>query len=793
MTLILVAIAWIAGIVITHQLQLPVSVLRALIAAGVAGVVATWRLDRNRLVAALALVAALGGWRYTLAQPPTDDRRLSYYNDAGDTSLRGFVSAEPSIRDRYTQLEISALKIEHGDEWRPVRGRLVLDVPHYPEFEYGDSLLVTGRLETPPVLDDFSYKEYLASRGVHSLVRRAQVTVLSERRRWSFARWVYGQKKALRGVLESILPDPDAGLLSGILLGLSHTLPDYLWRAFRNAGLTHIIVISGFNISLVSQAAMLITRRSLHRWLALGISFCAIAFYAFFVGLSAPVLRAALMGCLFILGLLAGRRSHPLTSLAAASLLMTAWNPLTVWSVSFQLSFASTLALILIEPVLARGAYAWMTGAGGTGWASSWIRGVREVFLATLAAQMATLPIIWYHFSQVSVVSLLANALVLPAQPPIMILGGIAAALGRLWLPAGRLAAWLVWPLLRYTIVITRSLGDLPLASVTVPSIGPGLVWAFYAVLCIVFLRRRRGRLRIGGRTLVAQPPLIKFGIPALGLVAVLTCVAVLSLPDGKLHVYFLDVGQGDAILMRTPGGHTVLVDGGPDPLLLTSRLGQVLPFWQRRIDLVVATHADQDHLAGLIPVIERYDVAHVMESPFMGEGALSNHWHQVLASTGTDLILCHRGMQVTLGEDLTLHLLHPSADAVHIAETDDNRNSIVLMAVAGRCRVLLTADIDVLAEQELLYLGQPLSASLLKVAHHGSESSTSTAFLDVVDPQLAVISVGEDNSFGHPDKGVLDRLEAVECQVFRTDLHGTVELITDGQTCWVKCARTWP
>ncbi|GAG53028.1 unnamed protein product, partial [marine sediment metagenome] len=236
--LILVAIAWIAGIVITHQLGLPASLLRALIAAGVAGVVATWRLDRNRLAAALALAAVLGGWRYTLAQPPTDDGRLSYYNDLGSTSLRGFVSADPSFRDRYTQLEISALEIERGDEWLPVRGKLVLKVPHYPEFEYGDSLRVTGLLETPPVLDDFSYKEYLASRGVHSLMRRAQVTALAQIRGSGLVRWMYGQKKVLRGVVESILPNPDAGLLSGILLGLGHTLPDYLEQAFRNAGLT---------------------------------------------------------------------------------------------------------------------------------------------------------------------------------------------------------------------------------------------------------------------------------------------------------------------------------------------------------------------------------------------------------------------------------------------------------------------------------------------------------------------------------------------------------------------------
>jgi len=789
MTLILVTIAWTVGMMVTRQLDLPPHLLGGL---AVAGLVVSWRRKNERLVAALALATIHGGWRYTVTRPVTDEGCLWYYNDGGSTSVRGLISAEPSIRDRYTQLEISALEIEQGDQWRPVHGKMVLKVAHYPEFKYGDALLVTGVLETPPVSDDFSYKEYLASHGVHSLIRQAQATELPQQPRGSFVRWVYDQKKALRGVIESILPNPDAGLLSGILLGLSHTLPDYLAEAFRGAGLTHIIVISGFNISLVSQSVMLVTRRSLHRWLVLLISLFAIALYAFFVGLSAPVLRAALMGCLFILGQLAGRRSHPLTSLATASLIMTAWNPLTLWSVSFQLSFASTLALILIEPVLTRHAYSWMITVGGANRASAWIQGLRDVLLATVAAQMTTLPIICYYFSRVSIISLLTNVLVLPVQPVIMILGGIATGLGRLWLPAGRIAAWLVWPLLRYTIVIIQGLGDLPLASISVPSIGPGVVWAFYALLCIAFHPFHHGKLRLSVRDLRTQPLSIKLGIPALSLVAVLAWAAVFSLPDGKLHIYFLDIGQGDAILLRTPGGRTILVDGGPDPLLLTSRLGQVLPFWQRRIDLVVATHADQDHIAGLVPVIEHYEVGHAMESPVMGGGALSTRWRQVLTSTGTDLILCHRGMEVRLGQGLAIRFLHPSTGASSTADTDDNRNSVVIQVIAGRCHVLLTADIDAVAEQELLAAGEPLKATLLKVAHHGSRFSSSVPFLRAVDPQLAVISVGEDNTFGHPSRGALERLEAIDCKVLRTDLQGTVELITDGQTCWVKCAKGW-
>lgn len=788
MTLVYITIAWTLGIALARQFSPSLYLLGGLTAVGLIGAICTRRAVEERLAAVLALAVLLGGWRYVLSQPVLDDNSLAYYNDSGRVSVRGHISAEPSIRDTYTQLEVSVEEIVQNDLKHEVHGKLVLNIPHYPEYEYGDLLHISGLLETPPILDDFSYKEYLASRGVHSLMRRAEVTGLSQRQGSLLLRYTIRLKRAARKVIESILPNPDAGLLSGILLGLGHTLPDRLSQAFRTTGLTHIIVISGFNISLVSGAVMLSARRLLHRWVALLVSLMVIALYTLFVGPSPPVVRAALMGCLFALGWLAGRRSHALTSLAATSLMMTAFNPLLVWSVSFQLSFAATLALIVLEPVLARNVRSWITSRVGGDRAARWTRLLRDILLTTVAAQIATLPIIYAHFEEVSIISLLANILVLPVQPAIMLFGSIATFLGGLWRPIGSVAAWLVWPFLRYSIIVVQRLAQLPWASVTVPHNGSGVVWAFYGLVlsALVLARYSKPRVDLGG--LLKRARTAKASILALALAALLIWAAVISLPDQRLHVYFLDVGQGDAILLRTPGGRVILVDGGPDPLLLTSHLGRILPFWQRRIDLVVATHADQDHLSGLIPVIERYKVTYVLEPPTMDDKSpLALHWHELLDSSETNRILATRGTRVTLGDQLLLQVLHPPADAVRSAETDDNRNSLVLIVSMGRCRLLLTADIDTQAESDLIARGDPLRATILKVAHHGAGTSSSASLLSAVNPQVAVISVGEDNRFGHPGEAVLRRLSDIGCRVFRTDLHGTIELITDGQSCWIK------
>jgi len=790
MTLIYITIAWTIGIIAASLLGPSTSLLTGLTIAMLMTVLWSWRARQGRLLAALALAAMLGGWRYRLSEPVLGDDSLAYYNDRGPLAVWGIVSAEPSVRATYTQLELSAEEVEERGQRRPICGKVVFNVPHYPEFEYGDMLCISGTLETPPVLGDFSYREYLAARGVHSLMRRVRVTRLEQVRGSSVLRALFRAKRALRRVIEGILPNPDAGLLSGILLGLGHTLPDYLTEAFRAVGLTHIIVVSGFNVGLVSQAIILSAQRLVNRWAALAASLGAVALYALFVGLSPPVARAALMGGLVVLAQLVGRRSHALTSLVVASLAMTVADPLLLWSVSFQLSFVATLALVVLEPALARGVYLWMAGWAGGDRAAGWSRVARDMLLVTVAAQIMTLPVVWYHFGEVSFISLLANALVLPVQPAIMAFGAVSTALGALWLPAGRVAAWLVWPFLRYSTTIIERLAELPWASAYVPPISPWAMWGFYALLFLGLALGRSGRVQAGLRSLWAQPRTVKIALSALALVAVLTWVAIYALPDGRLHVYFLDVGQGDAILLRTPGGRVILVDGGPDPLLLSSRLGEVLPFWQRRIDLVVSTHADQDHVGGLEQVMERYQVAQVIESPTGGKDSLSARWPEQQAAAEGRLFAAARGMCVTLGKSLRLEVLNPSPQAGE-GQADDNQSSVVLRVVMGRCRILLTADIDAEIEDDLLASGQALSATVLKVAHHGAATSSSARLLAAVNPQVAVIGVGEGNRFGHPSEEVLRRLSTIDCQVYRTDLQGTIELVTDGRAYWIKTRQT--
>lgn len=271
----------------------------------------------------------------------------------------------------------------------------------------------------------------------------------------------------------------------------------------------------------------------------------------------------------------------------------------------------------------------------------------------------------------------------------------------------------------------------------------------------------------------------------ALAFVAAITWAALRGLPDGlaegRLHVWFLDVGQGDAIFIQTPDGRQILVDGGPSPSALAAQLGEVMPFWDRSLDMVILTHPDADHSAGLIPLFDRFSVASALDALAPGDPA-GAAWVAATANASRQSIT--RGTQIRVGGAL-LTALNPAA--VPAGETGNN-DSIVLRLDYGAASLLLTGDAEAEAEQAMLAAGLPLTADVLKIGHHGSDAGTTGEFLAAVQPQLAVISVGAENRFGHPAAGLLARLSGID--VLRTDQRGRIELVSDGEGWTARTAR---
>lgn len=357
--------------------------------------------------------------------------------------------------------------------------------------------------------------------------------------------------------------------------------------------------------------------------------------------------------------------------------------------------------------------------------------------------------------------------------------------LGLIFLPLGRIVGHIAWLFLTYTIRLVEITARIPYASINVGRFSASVLWLYYGLLAGALIER--SRLKALWERLTRNLP-TKAAITILALVALLTWIAVFSMPDGKLHVVFFDVGQGDAIFIQTPLGQQILIDSGPSPTTILAALGRQLPFWDRSLDLVVLTHPEDDHLTGLIPVLERYEVQKILYSGWPCAKPTCERWQELIEQKEIEVQIAQGGMKIDLGEGLWFDVLHPGTELMEGTDSDVNNNSVVMRLVMGGTSFLFTGDIEEEAEGAILASGQALTNTVLKVPHHGGKTSLSDEFLEGVSPQLAVISVGRDNRFGHPAPETLEKLR--EVAVLRTDEQGTIEVVTDGKQYWVKTQR---
>jgi competence protein ComEC len=413
---------------------------------------------------------------------------------------------------------------------------------------------------------------------------------------------------------------------------------------------------------------------------------------------------------------------------------------------------------------------------------------VSEAFVVTIAAQITTTPLMALTFGRLSLLSLPVNFLIIPAQTPLMVFGGIAVLLALVVWPLGQLFAWLAWLFLSYTLVIVRSFAGLPLASLEVRDVSPGAIWAIYAALFgLTAIASLPEDQRTGLKAWLGRAFSVKVVGSAGLLVAALIGVGAWSLPDGQLHVTVIDVGEGTATLIETPSGRQILVDGGGSGRALSTALGDALPFWDRQLDLLVITQPTRDHVGGLLPTLERYRFDAVLYNGVRGDSDLTQAIWAELDAQGVRGVIALPGMQVAVADGVTLTVLHTQRGP---APEDDPGQPVVLLLAYGDARFLLTGDLTPEGAAALPAEGVRLDATVLQVPVGGQQAMGDEAFLAAVNPQMVVFSMGAGSRSGSPDEAVLAHLDALGTILFRTDQHGTIRLRTDGHTLTVVTAR---
>lgn len=769
MTLITLAAAWLAGILLARAVALPWWVWPAAALPLAAALVLARRHRGWRLALACGLALAAGGARYALSVPLFDETTLATYNERGFATLEGLIVDWPDVRDTYVALrvEVDSLMLEEAPPME-VEGLALVQAPRGATYRYGDRVRVFGKLEMPPEDEDFSYRDYLARQGVYSMVRFARVEPTGERGGSPLRGALIGFRERAHVIIGQLLPDPQSSLLSGILLGIESGISDDVREAFNATGATHVIAISGSNLVILAGVLQSLAARAIKRpgWVA-AVTIVGIGGYAVFVGGDAAVTRAAIMTSLALVAAQLGRQTYGLASLGFAAILMTGINPLTLWDVGFQLSFLATLGLVLyVEPL-----QAWLERALERIFSKETARRVlaasSDAFIVTLAAQITTTPIMAYAFGRFSLASLPVNLLIVPAQTGLMVLGGLGVLGALVWWPLGQVLAWGSWLFLSWTIGVVRLFARLPHASLSVEGIPAVAVWAVYGVM-------------FGLTWAAMQPPATRrhwldalrpaLGTKALVLAglggAALLFSAAGALPDGRLHVTFVDVGGGTATLIETPGGRQILVGAGGSGRQLRTALGDALPFWDRRLDVLVLPDDSAACTNALPDVLARYQFDAVLAAEGVGE-----------AVPGASRIAAAPGAAVRGGDGVTLQVVQAPAGP-------EDPAPLVVLLEYGDVRILLPGDLTPEAEAALLAADQPLHAAVLQVPGAGREATCGEVLLNAVSPRIVVIPSDQ------PHVAVLARLEASGAAVYRADQHGTITLDTDGRQVWVKTTQ---
>ena len=692
----------------------------------------------------------------------------------------------------------------------PVSGRIRLTVRgSVPPLVVGDVIEFTTRLHTPRGLWNpagYDYGAHLRRAGVHAVgsvtLHRDGTGLRILAHGFSSLMAAVDQGRArIRDAALRTLEDPIAGIYLALVTGESGYLSQDIRDAFMASGTTHILSISGSHLGLIGVVVFWGVHRVLlalpARWLlrlsryttatrvAAAATILPVTGYALLGGAEVATVRSLIMTLVALAAVLVGRSHSIGYGLALALVVIVGWDPLAPFDISFQLSFLSVLVIVMLMKV--RGARDEETTLGVSRERRMWEAlkaGTVEVLLVSLVITLATAPLVASYFNQLAWVGGLSNLLVVPLVGFVVLPVGLLVCLATLLSGGGELVgAAVVRPLLEVFVWIVQTFAAVPGAELRVASPPLWQIAGFFLLLGVALLWWRRGAGRLAGAL--------------AGGMLLLWVWSPRDLPAaGSFRVTFLDVGQGDAALVETADGRAMLIDGGGATDASDAGRMVIAPvLWDRgirRLDVVVATHPQLDHVGGLAFVLSKFDVGQLWTNGVTREAAFLHRLERVVterkvpvrAVSAADGALSLGSCQArVLNPDASEGIGTARAEGTHL-----NNQSVVVRLVCGSVAFLFTGDIESEAESRLTQRSERLETAVLKVPHHGAKGSLYEPFLRAVHPQLAVVSVGHANAYGHPSPTMMEAYARLGIPVLRTDRHGAVSVIATPSGLQVNC-----
>jgi competence protein ComEC len=692
--------------------------------------------------------------------------------------LEGIVKDDSIFDGERSYFTIDAYRIFIQDKSYNISQKVRVRVEGKIEIFTGQRIILKGLLLLPHDArnpGEFSYRDYLLRENIHNIIKVNSfddIKILDYVSGDFISRHAAMIKRKSVITISELLPEPQASLMSGMILGSRRSIPENITRDFQTTGTLHILAASGSNISIllviiVFSGEML---KVSYRRSAI-VCIPVVIFYAFIAGGEPSIMRASIMSIVVLAGLIIEKEPDLFTSVFASAFLILIINPLQLYDTGFLLSFGSVLGIICFTPPLQK----------LLGFIPS--REIRNCLSVSLAAQLGVSPIVVYYFNELSLVAVFANLMIFMFVACSLITGVFMLLLYPLFSFGGIILARISGVLVDYIIFIVNFLSDIPFASVNLQSPSVCFILFYYVFVFLLFsliqnykywreyVEEKYSIILTRGRILFAIAIILLFFI---------WYPIVFPSP---LEVIFLDVGQGDSIFIKLPEGKCFLIDGGKADEYYDTGKTVIIPFLKRygiwQLDGIFLTHADNDHLGGLIEVVKNVKVKAVYEGlDFDVNNRLYREFLYLAGKKGINYYRLSEGNKLYFHEGVTFEVLNPSLPLIS-SENHLNENSLVLRILWKKISILMTGDIEKKGEERIM-LHSPVS-QILKVSHHGSNSGTSREFLQMIKPEVSVISVGHKNPYGHPSSFLLERLNLFSNSVYRTDYCGAITVISDG------------
>ena len=606
------------------------------------------------------------------------------------------------------------------------------------KINYGDLIYLEGKLEIPKIATNykgFNYRQYLKTQKIQGIVIADNVKILKAKYKNNL---IYQMQKKIKAIIKEKLPSETGDLLLAILLGDKKDLSEQIQINFKNSNLSHMLAVSGAHVSYIIIGLTYITQNSImgKRKARVFCIFFLIIFMAI-TNFTPSVTRACIMAILTLVSEILYKKADIYTNISISALIILLYNPYSLLDLGFKLSFGGTIGIVIFmrfikkkqeEPKL--------------------LNYIKQMALVSICANIIIIPIIMNNFNTVSLTFLVSNILASPILAIIVIVGFSIIIISIISHSLSNLLVFWLNPILNLLIKISSFCSKLPFAKILV--VTPYIFnIIFYYTIILYLVNYNNLKQFIKKKTVIL-----------LSIILILSNFIFYILPQ-DLKIYFIDVGQGDSTLIVTPSKKTILIDGGGSesfdvgekvllPYLLDRRI--------RKIDYIMISHFDTDHCKGIFTVIENLKVKNIIISKQAEKSENYKKFKEIVANKKINIILVKAGDKIKIDKYIYFKILFPTEKL--IMQNPLNNNSIVSQLNYKSFKMLFTGDIEEMAEKEILNLQKDkLKSTILKVAHHGSNTSSTQEFINSVKPELALIGVGKNNTFGHPSECVVEKL----------------------------------